>query len=76
MFKLFAFFKKFFPKLIGKNYRVNFNSKEIHKLRNEKHNCFLNAMTDYKNIYQKDVDGYLNDGFNGCKWCYHEKNTG
>ena len=76
MLKFFNFFRKLFPILIGKKYRVNLKSKEIHKLKNEKHNCFLGIITDYKDIYQKDVDGYLNTGFNGCKWCYHEKDNG
>lgn len=63
-------------KILGYRYIVNLNTWEIHDLKNTHENCKLNLMTNKKMITKKQLNAYLEDGFDGCKWCLKEYNKG
>lgn len=61
--------------LFGYTYVVNFNTLEIHNLKNKHKNCKIDFMTNKKLITKKQLMSYLDNGFNGCKWCFKEFNV-
>lgn len=54
---------------------VNLNTWEIHDLKNEHKNCKIDLMTNKKLINKKQLKSYLDDGYNGCRWCLKENNV-
>lgn len=70
--KLFEKIKKFF----GYNYIVNLNTLEIHNLNKPHTNCKTNLMTNKKMITKKQLNKYLADGYNGCRWCLKKYDNG
>lgn len=71
--KIFVSLRRARLKLIGYKYIVNNNTKEIHVVSNMKTNCHLDLMTNFK--YVKSSKELLDNGFNGCRWCYNETDT-
>lgn len=69
---LFEKIKKFF----GYNYLVNLNTLEIHDLNNPHTNCKTNLITNKKMITKKQLNKYLANGYNGCRWCLKKHNNG
>jgi len=69
--KLFEKIKVFF----GYRYRLNYNSMEIHDLRNTHKNCHLAKMNNFKDVTQSNMFHQLKNGYNGCRWCYPSTNT-
>jgi hypothetical protein len=51
---------------------VNLNSKEIHDLKNPHVNCKTDLIVNKKFITKKSLNVYLQNGYNGCKWCLPE----
>jgi hypothetical protein len=64
---LFTFLKK--------PYLVNYNSLEIHKVNNIKGNCQVQAMTNTGKVYTRKANRLLQEGYNGCRWCYPDADT-
>jgi len=70
---------KIFDKIkiaIGYRYMVNLNSKEIHDLKNPHVNCKTDLIVNKKFITKKSLNVYLQNGYNGCKWCLPEYDKG
>lgn len=61
------------------SYIVNWNTKEIHDLKNESPACKIDEMTPEGKEYFKtfeEADHYFkNKGFNGCAWCMPQYHT-
>lgn len=74
--KLIRKFFSFLKLVFGFRYKVNLNSKEIHDLKNPKHNCLTDIITDYKQIGRKSLSKYLSNGYNGCRWCMKSEDKG
>lgn len=68
---MFTFIKKFFEKKI---YVVNIKSKEIHNSENAHKNCQLSLITNKKYITISQYKDYLNNGYDGCRWCNKKDN--
>jgi hypothetical protein len=62
-------------KMFGYTYVVNLNTWEIHNLKNKHENCKIYLMTNKKLITKKQLKSYLDDGYNGCRWCLKEFNV-
>lgn len=67
---------KIIEKLFGIKYIVNHNSKEIHKIKNITKVCRTYLMTKANYISKKKAEKLLNSGYNGCCFCYPEKDDG
>ncbi|WP_019914314.1 hypothetical protein [Paenibacillus sp. HW567] len=57
-------------------YIVNTNTKEIHKTAKVEPRCRIEEIKPYHRIDTNNAQPYFAQGYNGCKWCYPEKNTG
>lgn len=64
--------KKFF----GFKYLVNLNTKEIHDLNNNHKNCHVDLIKNTKYIRKRKLEKYLNDDFNGCRFCLKKHDEG
>lgn len=66
-----------FLEFIGFRYVANHNSMEIHRLKTEHKNCHIEAMTNagYCTALWADHLMFFK-GYNGCRWCYKEKDNG
>lgn len=60
--------------LFGYSYVVNLNTWEIHNLKNTHENCKIELIVHKKMITKKQLHTYLDDGYNGCRWCLKEYN--
>jgi hypothetical protein len=58
-----------------KVYRVNFRSKEIHRLDSTHSQCCLDGIKNYVDIQETDLQYYLDCGYNGCRHCMKEIDT-
>jgi hypothetical protein len=69
--------KFFWRRLFGYKYLLNLRSKEIHKLDSVGDNCLINLMSkkNKKFIGERKVAGYINNGYNGCRWCFKIADT-
>lgn len=67
---------KFLLILFGFRYKVNYNSLEIHDLKNEKANCFLKSMKRYKYIGEYSKNILIASGCNGCRHCMKHSDKG
>jgi len=67
---------KWFLLVFGFRYKVNYNSLEIHDIKNEKSNCFLKSMTRYKYVGTFTKTHLLNSGMNGCRHCMRSEDKG
>lgn len=69
-------FREKVAKFFGYGYRVNLNTKEIHRLSNNHINCLPgeNKRTMYVNR-RTAIELIAKRGFNGCRWCWKEKDT-
>jgi len=70
---IFKFIKSQIHKILGIRYVVNHNTLEIHMISNLKHNCHVADMTNKS--YVSSSKQYLENGYNGCRWCYKETDT-
>jgi hypothetical protein len=61
-------------KMLGYTYMVNLSSKEIHDLKNTHVNCNLELIVHKKFITKRMLKEYLQNGYNGCRWCMPEYN--
>lgn len=61
-------------KMLGYRYIVNLHTWEIHDLKNPHVNCKIDMMSDKKMITKKQLHLYLEDGYNGCRWCLKQYN--
>lgn len=70
--------KEKWMKFWGYGYVVNLHkrSREIHKLSNKHVNCNLHMMTNYKYVSSKTAFKLLEEGYNGCRYCWKEKDNG
>jgi len=67
---------KIWNSLLGRRYVVNLRSKEIHDMDNEKTNCHLSILANKEYISEDEYKDYLNDGYNGCRWCNKKDDNG
>lgn len=69
--------KFFWRRLFGYRYLLNLRSKEIHQLNNTTDNCLINLMSknNKKFIGKRKLNKYLDQGYNGCRWCFASKDT-
>lgn len=74
--KLLKFIISLVRKSLGLDYMVNLGSMEIHDLKNSKHNCMIDKIKDRKLIRKSKLGYYLDNGFNGCRWCYKSEDNG
>jgi hypothetical protein len=65
---------------MASKYLANKNTKEIHVFSEIGAGCKYNEIKPEHKIWldtEQQVNEYIrNLGYNGCKWCYPEKNTG
>lgn len=72
-------FKEKWMKFWGYGYVANLrpSSLEIHRLDKKHTNCRLEMITDKIYVTRKKALKMIrNDGFNGCRWCWKEKDLG
>jgi len=67
---------KLIEKVFGIKFIVNHNSKEIHRIKHLKGVCRTYLMTKAKYASKKKVEKLLKSGYNGCRFCYPEKDEG
>ena len=60
---------------IDNRYLVNNRTKEIHDLQNIKYQCFIDIILDKTLISEKELNNYLSNGYNGCRWCNPKYDT-
>jgi hypothetical protein len=56
-------------------YIVNTNTKTIHQSDNIKYECFIEKVNPDHRVDTDNAKSYLDDGYNGCGWCYKEKHV-
>lgn len=63
--------------LLGQKYLHNIASNEIHRLSNRHVNCKLEYMNRENRLWLSEyqVSLALDNGADGCCWCYDEKDT-
>jgi hypothetical protein len=60
-----------------KIYLVNHSTKEIHDLIKEHHNCFAWQIKNREFVNFNQAKKLIEtEEYNGCRWCWPEKNTG
>ena len=70
-------FIEWWKRLWGKEYVVNHNKKEIHRLWHKHTNCLLAVMTNKEYVNKHEADVLIEKGgYNGCRWCWKEKDNG
>jgi len=65
--------------IFGFGYVVNHNTKEIHDLSSKKTHCQLHLMSRKNKMYvslRKALRLVNSDEYNGCYWCWNEKDNG
>lgn len=67
-------FKEFIQKFFG--FVVNEGSREIHNLKYKHQNCHHDMMKNKNYITKKTALKKLKGTYDGCKYCWIEKNTG
>ena len=61
----------------GKNYLVNHNTKEIHRIKYKHVNCNIAAMTNKKYVdKEKALTLISQEAYNGCRYCWPDKDNG
>ena len=55
---------------------VNYGTKEIHVLEDSDSKCRLNMVEHGDYITKKKALKLLNKGYNGCRYCWKEKDKG
>lgn len=60
---------------IGKPYKVNHRTKEIHLLTKKHVNCLYQKKENTEYVGKKKVKKLLENGYNGCRWCFKEQDT-
>ena len=64
-------------RFIGKKYRVNLWSKEIHRLDNKYINCLPSNKENTIYVSEKTAIHLINQReFNGCRWCWKKEDKG
>ena len=64
--------------LIGFRFIVNHKTNEIHRVRHITKNCMIQVMTNgrYNTKWRVKKLMKRNERYNGCRYCYKEKDTG
>lgn len=60
---------------MGKKYKVNHRSMEIHSLVRKHVNCLPQRKETTEFVKESKVVKLLNGGYNGCRWCMKEEDT-
>lgn len=61
----------------GKNYLVNHNKKEIHRLQSKHVNCLPIAKKNKQYVsFIKAITLIRTKGYNGCRWCWKSQDKG
>lgn len=61
----------------GYKYRVNLNTKEIHRLDNKHINCLKSDKENTVYVTENKAIELINGReYNGCRWCWKEKDNG
>ena len=69
-------FREKWSKFWGFNYRVNLNSKEIHKIDSKHINCLKSDKGNTVYVNEKKALELINGReYNGCRWCWKSKDT-
>jgi hypothetical protein len=69
--------KELIFKFFGFGYIVNYGSKEIHRLENKHPNCRTEMIANGQFVTKKRAYKLIADnGFNGCRFCWKEKDKG
>jgi hypothetical protein len=55
---------------------TNERSKEVHRVKTLSPNCHIDIMANGKYRTRRKVRKLLADGYNGCRWCFNEKDNG
>jgi hypothetical protein len=66
--------KIFIYGLFGCRVLANHGSREIHLLNRERPNCRIDMIKDYS--ISRYADKWLERGYNGCRFCFKEKDRG
>ena len=69
-------FEEWWFKFWGFGYLVNHNKKEIHRLKYKHVNCLTAVMTNKEYVNEAKASELLAEGYNGCRWCWAEKDKG
>lgn len=68
--------KEKWMKFWGLKYKVNHKSKEIHRLHNKHVNCNTHRIVNGEFVTEKKAFKLLKEGYNGCRYCWREKDNG
>jgi len=64
-------------KLWGMGYLVNFRPKEIHRLEHKHPNCRTEMIANGAFVTKRKANKLIiENGFNGCRYCWKEKDLG
>lgn len=64
--------KEFF----GYKFIVNSKTKEIHRVKVLQSNCRIECLRNGYYTTKRRANKLLNDGFNGCRYCFKEEDRG
>jgi hypothetical protein len=69
-------FREKWSGFLGFSYRVNLNTKEVHRLESKHINCLKSDRKNTMYVTEKTANMFVDKReFNGCKWCWRSKDT-